>query len=163
MPTTGTYYLTADDAEGLVVRPASTSDDAIPNPNAIIAQNLIRLAAFTGEPAFRDKADRLIEGVLAQGGDNLFAHVSLLNAIDMRLNLARDRGDRRRRRTAARRGPGAAASQPRGAARAFRRRIAGVASGAGEDQGVAGGRRLHLHRRDLLAAGDIARRDRAGL
>jgi uncharacterized protein YyaL (SSP411 family) len=85
---TGTYYLTADDAEGLVVRPASTSDDAIPNPNAVIAQNLIRLAAFTGEPAFRDRADRLIEGVLAQGGDNLFAHVSLLNAIDMRLNLA---------------------------------------------------------------------------
>jgi uncharacterized protein YyaL (SSP411 family) len=85
---TGTYYLTADDAEGLVVRPGSTADDAIPNPNAIIAQNLIRLAAFTGEAAFRDKADRLIEGVLAQGGDNLFAHVSLLNAIDMRLNLA---------------------------------------------------------------------------
>ncbi len=87
-PATGTYYLTADDAEGLVVRPASTSDDAIPNPNAIIAQNLIRLAAFTGDHAFREKADRLIEGVLAQGGDNLFAHIALLNAIDMRLNLA---------------------------------------------------------------------------
>ena len=87
-PATGTYYLTADDAEGLVVRPASTSDDAIPNANAIIAQNLIRLAAFTGDHAFREKADRLIEGVLAQGGDNLFAHVALLNAIDMRLNTA---------------------------------------------------------------------------
>jgi uncharacterized protein YyaL (SSP411 family) len=87
-PATGTYYLTADDAEGLVVRPASTADDAIPNPNAIIAQNLIRLAALTGEDSFRDRADRLIDGVLAQGGDNLFAHVSLLNAIDMRLNLA---------------------------------------------------------------------------
>jgi uncharacterized protein YyaL (SSP411 family) len=87
-PGTGTYFLTADDAEGLVVRPASTSDDATPNPNAIIAQNLIRLAAFTGDHAFRDKADRLIEGVLALGGDNLFMHVALLNAIDMRLNLA---------------------------------------------------------------------------
>jgi uncharacterized protein YyaL (SSP411 family) len=87
-PQTGAYFLTADDAEGLVVRPASTNDDATPNPNGIAAQNLIRLAAFTGDHSFRDKADRLIEGVLSLGGDNLFMHVALLNAIDMRLNLA---------------------------------------------------------------------------
>jgi uncharacterized protein YyaL (SSP411 family) len=87
-PETGTYFLTADDAEGLVIRPASTSDDATPNPNGIAAQNLIRLAAFTGEHTFREKADRLIAGVLSLGGDNLFMHVSVLNAIDMRLNLA---------------------------------------------------------------------------
>ena len=87
-PQTGTYFLTADDAEGLVVRPASTSDDATPNPNGVIAQNLIRLAAFTGDYSFRDKADRLIEGILAIGGQNLFMHVAMLNAIDMRLNLA---------------------------------------------------------------------------
>ncbi len=87
-PETGTYYLTADDAEGLVIRPGSTADDATPNPNGIAAQNLIRLAAFTGDHAFREKADRLIEGVLAIGGNNLFSHVALLNAIDMRLNLA---------------------------------------------------------------------------
>jgi uncharacterized protein YyaL (SSP411 family) len=87
-PETGTYFLTADDAEGLVVRPASTSDDATPNPNGVAAQNLIRLAAFTGDNAFRDQADRLIEGVLAAAGDNLFMHVALTNAIDMRLNLA---------------------------------------------------------------------------
>jgi uncharacterized protein YyaL (SSP411 family) len=87
-PQTGTYFLTADDAEGLVIRPASTGDDATPNPNAITAQNLIRLAAFTGDHSFRERADRLIDGVLAIGGDNLFIHVALLNAIDMRLNLA---------------------------------------------------------------------------
>ena len=87
-PETGTYYLTADDAEGLVIRPAATTDDATPNPNGIAAQNLIRLAAFTGDHAFREQADRLIAGVLSLGGDNLFMHVSLLNAIDMRLNLA---------------------------------------------------------------------------
>jgi len=85
---TGTYYLTADDAEGLVMRPASTLDDATPNPNGISAQNLIRLAALTGDDSYRDAADRLIDGVLARGGDNLFGHVSVLNAIDMRLNLA---------------------------------------------------------------------------
>jgi uncharacterized protein len=87
-PSNGGYYLTADDAEGLVVRPASTSDDATPNPNALAAQNLIRLAAFTGDHAFREKADRLIEGILASSGDNLFAHIGILNAVDMRLNAA---------------------------------------------------------------------------
>src|SRR6266567_3874806 len=45
-PDTGGYFLTADDAEGLVVRPNSTTDDATPNPNALAAQNLIRLAVL---------------------------------------------------------------------------------------------------------------------
>src|SRR5947208_11739766 len=46
-PDNGGYFLTADDAEGLVVRPSATSDDATPNPNGIAAQNLIRLAVYT--------------------------------------------------------------------------------------------------------------------
>ena len=41
-------------------------DDATPNPNAIAAQNLVRLAAFTGEHAWRDQADRLFDGVLSR-------------------------------------------------------------------------------------------------
>jgi uncharacterized protein YyaL (SSP411 family) len=70
------------------VRPASTSDDATPNPNAIAAENLVRLAALTGDHAWRDKADRLFDGVLAGAQDNLFSHAALLNALDMRLNAA---------------------------------------------------------------------------
>jgi uncharacterized protein YyaL (SSP411 family) len=84
----GGYFLTADDAEGLVVRPASTADDAIPNPNAIAAQNLVRLAAFTGDPVWRERADILIEGVLAAADRNLFPQMALLNAVDMRIGLA---------------------------------------------------------------------------
>jgi uncharacterized protein len=83
----GGYYLTADDAEGLVLRPAGTSDDATPNPNAVAAQNLVRLALLTGDDAYRAKADRLIEGVLA-GTDNHLAHIALLNAIDLRIGAA---------------------------------------------------------------------------
>ncbi len=37
---TGGYYLSADDASDLLLRPHSTSDDATPNPNAVAAQNL---------------------------------------------------------------------------------------------------------------------------
>jgi len=84
---TGGYYLTADDAEGLVLRPASTSDEATPNPNAVAAQNLVRLALLTGDDAYRAKTDRLIEGVLA-GTDNHLAHIALLNAIDLRIGAA---------------------------------------------------------------------------
>jgi uncharacterized protein len=71
-----------------VVRPSATTDDATPNPNALAAQNLIRLAVFTGQHAWRDKADRLFDGIVATAGDNLFAHLASLNALDLRLRAA---------------------------------------------------------------------------
>jgi uncharacterized protein len=84
----GGYFLTADDAEGLVVRPHATTDDATPNPNALAAQNLIRLAVFSGQHAWREQADRLFDGIVAAAGENLFAHLALLNALDLRLRAA---------------------------------------------------------------------------
>jgi uncharacterized protein len=84
-PETGGYFLTAADAEGLVVRPWATSDDATPNANALAAQNLIRLSVVCGRESWRDQADRLIEGILSRAPDNLFAHLALLNALDLRL------------------------------------------------------------------------------
>ena len=85
---TGGYYLTADDAEGLVLRPHSTSDDATPNHNAVAAGNLVRLAVLAGDDAYRGKADRLIENILSAAGNNLFGHIALLNALDLRLRAA---------------------------------------------------------------------------
>jgi uncharacterized protein YyaL (SSP411 family) len=82
----GGYFLTADDAEGLIVRPHATIDDAIPNHNGLIAQNLIRLAVLTGDDRFRHAADALFNAILPRATDNLFGHLSLLNALDMRLN-----------------------------------------------------------------------------
>jgi uncharacterized protein YyaL (SSP411 family) len=87
-PDNGGYFLAADDAQGLVVRPSATTDDATPNPNALAAQNLIRLAVFTGQHAWRDKADRLFDGTGASAMENLFAHLALLNALDLRLRAA---------------------------------------------------------------------------
>jgi uncharacterized protein YyaL (SSP411 family) len=87
-PDNGGYFLTANDAEGLVVRPGATTDDATPNPNALAAQNLIRLAVLTGQHAWRDQADRLLDGIAASAGENLFAHLALLNALDLRLRAA---------------------------------------------------------------------------
>jgi len=84
----GGYYLTADDAEGLVVRPASTSDDAIPNANSMAAQNLVRLAALAGGDQWRTKADALISGVTSAAAESLFTHIGQLNAVDLRLRIA---------------------------------------------------------------------------
>ena len=87
-PETGAYFLTADDAGDLVVRPHATADDAIPNANGLAAGNLVRLAALTGDHQWREKADRLIEGIISAQPRNLFGHVSLLNALDLRLRAA---------------------------------------------------------------------------
>ena len=85
---TGGYYLSADDASDLLLRPHSTLDDATPNPNAVAAQNLLRLAVLAGDDAWRAQADRLIEGILSTAERNLFGHVALLNALDLRLRGA---------------------------------------------------------------------------
>jgi uncharacterized protein YyaL (SSP411 family) len=87
-PATGGYFLTADDAEGLLLRPHSTLDDATPNPNAVAAANLVRLTVFSGDDQWRTRADRLFDGVLPVAASNLFGHVALLNALDIRLRAA---------------------------------------------------------------------------
>ena len=87
-PDTGGYYLSADDAADLLLRPHSTLDDATPNPNALAAQNLVRLAVLAGDERWRAQADRLIEGILSAADRNLFGHVALLNALDLRLRAA---------------------------------------------------------------------------
>lgn len=81
----GGYYLTADDAEGLILRPEATADDAVTNPQALIARNLVRLAILTGDDAYRARADRLFDALLPRAAPHLYSHVGLLNALDTRL------------------------------------------------------------------------------
>lgn len=84
----GGYYLTADDAEGLIVRPHATVDDAIPNHTGLIAQNLVRLAVLTGDAQWRNKTDALFAALLPRAAENVFGHLSLLNALDLQLTGA---------------------------------------------------------------------------
>jgi uncharacterized protein len=85
---TGGYFLTADDAEGLVVRPNATADEATPNPNAVAAHNLLRLAVVSGQDTWRARADKLFDGVVPLAADNIFMHLALFNALDTRLRAA---------------------------------------------------------------------------
>jgi uncharacterized protein YyaL (SSP411 family) len=82
---TGGYYLTADDATDLVVRPDSTIDEATPNPNGVAAQNLVRLAILTGDDIWRERADILFDGLLPAAAESMYLHASLINALDLRL------------------------------------------------------------------------------
>jgi uncharacterized protein YyaL (SSP411 family) len=84
----GGYFLTADDAEAMLLRLAVTRDDATPNPQAVTAQNLIRLALLAGDDEFRNRADRLFDAALPGATENLFMHAALLNALDLRLRHA---------------------------------------------------------------------------
>ena len=84
----GGYYLTADDAEGLIVRPHSSVDDAIPNHTGLIAQNLTRLAVLDGDDRWRAKIDALFAALLPRAVENMFGHLSLLNALDLYLTGA---------------------------------------------------------------------------
>lgn len=57
----GGYYLSADDTSDLILRPLSASDDAVPNPNATMLQNLADLYTLTGNAAYLKRADSLLD------------------------------------------------------------------------------------------------------
>ncbi len=71
-----------------MIRPAATADEATPNHNAVAAGNLIRLALLAGDDSWREKADRLIAAIAPAAVENLYMHMTLLNAIDLRLRAA---------------------------------------------------------------------------
>src|SRR4029077_912843 len=47
-----------------------------------------RLAFYSGRDAWRAQADKLFDGLLPIANENLFMHVGLLNALDLRLRAA---------------------------------------------------------------------------
>jgi len=82
----GAYYLTAVDAEGLIVRPVTSADEATPNPNSMAALAFARLYILTGNTDYRDLADKVLIALSADIPKNIFATASLLTAFDTRTN-----------------------------------------------------------------------------
>ena len=79
------YFLSANDAEALIVRPKSTTDEATPSATSLMAQNLVRLWRLTGTDAYRADVDAIMASSGAAVASNLFASAGLLNALDLRL------------------------------------------------------------------------------
>ena len=79
----GGFFDTAADAEALVVRPRSLQDGATPSGNATAASVLLRLAALTGEQAYRDAATGTLALVGPLAGRHPTAFPQWLIAMDL--------------------------------------------------------------------------------
>jgi uncharacterized protein YyaL (SSP411 family) len=79
------YFLSADDAEALIVRPKSSTDDATPSADGMMVMNLIRLWRLTGNDHYRRDADEVLDASAPFIANNLFTAASLLSGLDFRL------------------------------------------------------------------------------
>ncbi len=79
------YFLSADDAEALIIRPRSETDDATPSAASLMATNLIHLWRLTGNDTYRADADVVLETASPTIAANIFATTGLLSALDLRL------------------------------------------------------------------------------
>jgi hypothetical protein len=59
----GGYFTTSDDHERLLAREKPSDDGAVPSGNAVALENLLRLAAFTTDDAYRTRADLLLRAL----------------------------------------------------------------------------------------------------
>ena len=81
--TDGGFYDTSDDHETLIVRPRNLQDNVTPSGNAMMAKQLLRLAAYTGETRY-DQAARAILKLLTDAmAQYPQAFAESLNATDM--------------------------------------------------------------------------------
>ncbi|WP_366653944.1 thioredoxin domain-containing protein [Fodinicurvata sp. EGI_FJ10296] len=78
----GGYFLTADDAEALIVRTKSIHDNAEPSGNGSLLIGLARLYHLTGEQRFADRAEGIIRAFGGALQRNIFPLASYLAGID---------------------------------------------------------------------------------
>ena len=77
----GVWYFTADDAEALIVRTLSLTDNATPNGNGVMLDVLARLWRITGDSRWRDRLDRAGLAFSHQVSRNFFPLATALNAM----------------------------------------------------------------------------------
>jgi len=78
----GSYFTSAADAADVIVRPRTAADSATPAGSGLMAEVLARLWHLTGNPAWRDRARRLISA-FGGAGEALGAMSTLLAAADL--------------------------------------------------------------------------------
>jgi uncharacterized protein YyaL (SSP411 family) len=77
------FYMTAANDPGLVQRPVSTFDSAVPSGMSVTVENLIRLGDVCGEKAWLDVAEAALHAHYARALENPFGFSNLLNALDL--------------------------------------------------------------------------------
>jgi uncharacterized protein len=79
----GGFFDTADDHEALIARPRNMQDNATPSGNALIAKDLIRLAAYTGESRYDEAARKTLALLTEAMRQYPQAFGESLSAVDM--------------------------------------------------------------------------------
>jgi uncharacterized protein YyaL (SSP411 family) len=78
----GGFFFTSDDHETLIVRSKPSYDGSIPSGNSVAAMNLLRLYHYSGDAAYRERA----ESMLRLFGDAMraqpFGFATMLGAVD---------------------------------------------------------------------------------
>ncbi|MGE5580976.1 MAG: thioredoxin domain-containing protein, partial [Bacillota bacterium] len=78
----GRYYLTSEKEGELVSRPLSGPDQAIPSGVAVQAENLLKLAAYTGRNQFWEEAGRIFSAYSGEMQHNSWGYAGLISAFD---------------------------------------------------------------------------------
>jgi uncharacterized protein YyaL (SSP411 family) len=86
----GAYFATAHDAEALLAREKPADDGALPSGNAVALENLLRLAAFTADDAWRRRADRLLRALGGTLARHPLAAPRLLAGLEFRHDTAKE-------------------------------------------------------------------------
>ncbi len=79
----GGFYDTSDDHEALIVRPRNLQDNVTPSGNAMMAKQLLRLVAYTGEARYDEAARAVLRKLSDAMREYPQAFAEALNAADM--------------------------------------------------------------------------------
>jgi uncharacterized protein YyaL (SSP411 family) len=82
----GGFFDTSDDHETLIVRPRSIQDGATPSGSSMIARQLLRLAAYTGDSRYNTAAEQTLALLAEALRQYPQAFGEALNAADMLVN-----------------------------------------------------------------------------
>jgi uncharacterized protein YyaL (SSP411 family) len=70
----GGYFLSADDANDLITRSKTITDNAVPSGNGVLAECLARLYLLTGNEEYRERAYKLIAHFLVHKRETLLVN-----------------------------------------------------------------------------------------
>ncbi len=79
----GGFYDTSDDHESLIVRPRNLQDNVTPSGNAMMAKQLLRLSAYTGDSRFYEAGREVLRKLSDAMRQYPQAFAESLNAADM--------------------------------------------------------------------------------
>jgi uncharacterized protein len=81
----GGFYMTASDAESLIIRPKEVYDGALPSGNSVAALILLRLYALTKKDAYHFQVEALFGYFASSVAQTPYAYSFLLSALDWHL------------------------------------------------------------------------------